>query len=89
MTALSEAAVRSFLLEKYAAPLKAQGIAPDAVGDDFDFFQKGIIDSFGILEMIGSVEEQFGLSLDFEEVDPEQITTLGPLCRFVAAQAAA
>ena len=55
--------------------------------DDFDFFLRGVIDSFGIIEMVGSVEEQFGIELDLSNLDAEQMTILGPLSRYVAQNA--
>ncbi len=47
----------------------------------------GVIDSFGILEMVGAIEDEFGIQLDTESLDAEQITVLGPLSRFVAKNA--
>jgi len=78
--------VRSFLLAKYAGPISELGLDPAAVEDDFDFLLRGVIDSFGILAMISSIEDEFHILLDMERLDAEQITILGPLSRFVAEQ---
>jgi acyl carrier protein len=51
--------VRKFLLAKYSEPIKGMGFDPVAVPDTFDFFLSGVIDSFGILEMVSSIEEEF------------------------------
>lgn len=48
----------------------------------------GVIDSFGILEMINAIEEEFQIQLDLAGLDAEQITILGPLSRYVAERAA-
>ena len=83
MRAVSAGEVRSFLLARFADSLSAQGIEASAVADDFDLLSRGVIDSLGILEMISAVEEEFGLKLDLEELDPEQLTLIGPFCHFI------
>lgn len=79
--------IRDFLLKKYAEAIKALGLTPAAVSDDFDFLMTGVIDSFGILEMISSIEEEFRIQLDMETLDANEITILGPLSRYVAKNA--
>jgi hypothetical protein len=44
--------VRSFLITKYAEAIDMLGFKADEVPDTFDFLLNGVIDSFGILEMI-------------------------------------
>lgn len=77
-------AVRNFLLKLYEPALLEDGLALDAVPDDFDFFAEGIVDSLGVLNMISAVEKEFNVSLDMEEMDAEQLTILGSFCRFAA-----
>ena len=79
--------VREFLIDKYSEPIKALGLEQAGVPDDFDLLTNGVVDSFGILEMITAIEEQFNLQLDMENLDAEQLTILGPLCRYVAGNA--
>ena len=89
MTELTEADIRQFLLEKYREPIGAIGLIPEELADDFDFLLNGVIDSFGILEMISAIEKEFRTQLDLEALDAEQITILGPLSRYVAENAKA
>jgi len=63
-------------------------LIPDNLDDDFDFLLNGVIDSFGILEMISAIEKEFQIQLDLADLDAEQITILGPLSRYVAEEAA-
>ena len=60
---------------------------PRDLSDDFDFLLNGVIDSFGILEMISAIEEEFGIQLDLEALDAEKITIIGPLSCYVADSA--
>ena len=62
-------------------------MAAAAVPGDFDFLLSGVMDSFGILEMVSSIEDEFRIQLDMATLDPEQITILGPLSRYVAENA--
>ena len=84
MKEITEANIRQFLLDKYRMPIGAIGLAPDNLADDFDFLLNGVIDSFGILEMISAIEKEFQIELDLADLDAEQITILGPLSRYIA-----
>ncbi len=87
--ARTPAAVRELLLRAAAEGLALLELAPEDVGDDFDLREAGVVDSLGFLELVTALEDQLGIELDFEELDPEQLTTVGPLVAHVAAQAAA
>ena len=80
----AETDIRRFLLDKYRGPIGAIGLVPEDLADDFDFLLNGVIDSFGILEMIISIEQEFQIELDLAALDAEEITILGPLSRYVA-----
>jgi acyl carrier protein len=84
MKEITEASIRQFLLDKYRKQIGAIGLIPDNLADDFDFLLNGVIDSFGILEMISAIENEFRIQLDLADLDAEQITILGPLSRYVA-----
>ncbi|MEP7072000.1 MAG: acyl carrier protein [Verrucomicrobiota bacterium] len=87
MSTLTPDRVRTFLLQKYAPAMNAMGLNAQAAPDDFDFLVSGVIDSFGILEMVSAIEDEFKIQLDMETLDAEQITVLGPLSRYVAQNA--
>jgi acyl carrier protein len=79
--------VRNFLLARYAEQIRGLGRTPAEVPDHFDFLAEGIVDSFGIIEMVGAVEKEFGMELDMSGIEAEEMTILGPLTRYVVAQA--
>jgi len=87
MTQITAEEVRRFLLNKYADSIHGIGLLPAEIGDDFDFLVSGVIDSFGVLDMVGSIEDQFQIRLDIATLDAEQITILGPLSAYVAQHA--
>lgn len=84
----SPEAVLAFLVAELDVPLRESGIDPQAVGDDFDLLTSGVVDSLGMMELIMAVTDRFGIDVDFEGLDPEQLTVLGPLSAHVAHAAA-
>jgi acyl carrier protein len=87
MNTITPNEVRQFLLVKYARSIKELGLDSAEIPDSFDFLLSGVIDSFGILEMISSIEDEFRLQLDMASLDAEQITILGPLSQYIAKNA--
>jgi acyl carrier protein len=67
----------------------ASNLGTQEVSDELDLIQSGVVDSFGLLELIGDLEEHFDIEIDFEELDPERIAVVGPLARFIEQEAAA
>jgi acyl carrier protein len=84
---VAEEEVRSFVLDRLGDELSAVGMSPQDVPDDFDLLTHGVIDSFGILEMIVAIQERFGLNGDFEDMPAEELTIIGPFSRYVAGMA--
>jgi acyl carrier protein len=80
--------VRQFLTERYAPALSSVGMSLDSFADDYDLLERGIIDSIGILEMVGAVEAEFQIELDLEHLDAELLTRIGPFCRYIESCAA-
>ena len=75
--------LEDFLLQK----LTAQGRnTPTELPEECDLLLSGLIDSLGILELLTALSHYCGREIDFEALDPDQMTIVGPLCRFVSAQ---
>jgi len=88
MRHVSAEQVRAFILDELGEPLHRLGFSAEQVSDDFDLHDSGVIDSFGLIELISAIEERFDLQVDFEELDPEKLTLIGPLARFIDEQSA-
>jgi acyl carrier protein len=78
--------VQQFILGRIDDPLRAKGLANADVPGSFDLLLEGVIDSFGIVELIGALEERYGLEFDFDELAPDDLTRIGPLSLYVAAK---
>jgi len=82
------AAARTKILDFCAAELAACGVDSAAASDDLDLRASGAIDSLGFVELVVMLEEEFGVELELEDVDPEKLTVVGPLSAHVGAQVA-
>lgn len=59
----------------------------DAGLDDNDsFLEKGIIDSTGILEVVGFIEDEFGFEVADEELIPENFDSIEKLSAYIQAK---
>jgi acyl carrier protein len=80
------AAVREFVLAHIGHRLAAYDLSPETIPDDFDLLTEGVIDSLGLLQLVAALDSEFGVEIDFEDLDPEQLTRLGPFSRYVEDQ---
>ncbi|HTP64034.1 MAG TPA: acyl carrier protein [Geobacteraceae bacterium] len=85
MSHFSASMIREFLLDFVAERLMLRGYSAAQISDDFDLLASGAIDSLAFMEMIVALQEQFDVELDFDEVDPEQLSVIGPLCHYVGS----
>ena len=89
MSAVTPADVRTFISEFLQKKLEGQGGAvPSDLPDDYDLLLSGTIDSLGLLELVTATNEHYGREIDFEGLDAEQMTVVGPFCRYVSEQMA-
>ena len=59
-------------------------VGPQGIGgDDRDLIEDGVIDSFGLLGLIGFLEDEFKLRIDASEIDPANFNTLNKIIAVV------
>jgi acyl carrier protein len=85
MTKVTAREVKDFLLKHFAQSFEAVGVTDSDVPDSFDLMLEGVIDSLGVVEMVSAVEEHFGISLQMDGIDPEDLTRIGPFAAYVEA----
>ena len=56
--------------------------------DEASFIEQGIIDSTGVLELIGFLEQKYGIVLAPAELIPENLDSIGNLTRLVKSKLA-
>ncbi len=57
------------------------------LGDDDSLLEAGIIDSTGILELIGHLEQRYGIKVNDDELVPENLDTIAAIAAFLAKKA--
>ena len=70
--------VRNYILENYLFTDDQSEL-----NSEDSFLEKGIIDSTGILEIIFFLEEEFGLSIDDDEMIPENLDSVNNIVKFI------
>ena len=76
-----EQEVRQFLRDNF--PLSADGVTLDR---EDSLIEVGVIDSTGVLELIGFIEERYEVEIADEEVLPENLDSIANITRFVGAK---
>lgn len=74
--------IRQFIVENF---LFGDG---QALKDDTSFMQEGIIDSTGILELVFFLEENFGVSVEDDELVPENFDSLRSIVKYLEVKTA-
>jgi acyl carrier protein len=69
--------VRAFIVENFLFGDE------NGVKDDTLFLDEGIIDSTGILEMVSFLEEKFGISVEDEELVPENLGSINNVVAYL------
>jgi len=54
--------------------------------DDDSFLQEGIVDSVGVLELVLFVEETFGVTVDDQEITPDNFDSVNKLARYIRSK---
>ena len=62
--------IKAFIMENFLFG-NDQGL-----NDDTSFLDEGIIDSTGILELVSFLEEEFGISVEDDEILPENLDSI-------------
>jgi acyl carrier protein len=78
---------RDLILGHVDEQLAAKGLTPSDVAPSFDLLLEGVIDSFGVVELVLMLEAEFAFEFNFDEVDADDMTRVGPLAEYVARKA--
>ena len=54
------------------------------IGPDTDFMENGILDSTGVLELVGFLEEKFGIRVEDDEVVPDNMNSLEKITLYIS-----
>ena len=60
----------------------------DAFRDDESFLEKGILDSTGVLELVGHIEKEYSIRVEADEITPDNLDSLERLVAFISRKTA-
>lgn len=72
---MNDKEIKEFLLERLENRLKIYGLTRNELKGDFDLVKSGLLDSMAFVSLIGDMEEQFGVEIDFESVKEDELFT--------------
>lgn len=82
MTITTEA-LREFIKDNFLF-----GREPD-FSDDDSFLDMGLIDSTGVLELVGHLEREYRIKIEDDELVPENLDSIDRIVQFVVSKQAA
>jgi len=76
----------SHTLERFIVDELIMGDQQTRIDPDASLISSGVVDSLALLRLIAFVEEQFGVTVEDDEVMPENFETLNIIESFVSAK---
>jgi acyl carrier protein len=76
--------VRSFICGTMLVDLPGQAIAPDE-----SLVQRGVIDSTGVLELVGFLEQRYAIRVDDDEITTDNLDSLTAIAAYLRRKLAA
>jgi acyl carrier protein len=73
--------IREYVIESFML-----GDEEEELSDSESFLESGLIDSTGILEVIAFLEETYEITIDDEEMIPENLDSVERVARFVMSK---
>ena len=72
--------VRNFIIENFLFD------DDGSLKDDTSFLDEGIIDSTGILELVEFLDEEFSITIEDDELIPENLDSINNVTKFVVGK---
>jgi acyl carrier protein len=54
------------------------------IDPDIEFLENGILDSTGVLELVGFLEEKFGIRVEDDELVPDNMNSLEKITHYIS-----
>ncbi len=68
---------RNFIIENFLFE------EDDNLKEDTSFLENGVIDSTGVLELVMFIEETYGISVEDDEIVPENLDSISKIAEYV------
>ena len=70
--------IRQFIIDNFL-----MGQDSDSLKDGSSFLEDGVIDSTGVLELVGFLEENYEIKVEDEELIPENLDSIKNICAYL------
>src|SRR4029079_5664802 len=60
--------------------------SPDELGNDTPLLERGILDSLGILNLVSFIEDEWGVTVEDEELIPEHFGTISRIAQLIESK---
>ena len=85
-SAVSDTTTRSSELSDRVRELLRERLFIDVPGDATDLFSTGIIDSLGFVELLIGLEQEWGVHVNVDDLDMDDLRSIERIALFVAAR---
>lgn len=73
-------------LERFIVAELTQGRGIDSVSPDEDLLASGIVDSHGVMELVGAIEGRYGIVVPDDDLTPENFRSLASIDAYVRSK---
>jgi acyl carrier protein len=73
-----ERAIRQFLISSFLPD-----VDEEEIDSDYDLLANGVVDSLGLLTLISWVEDQFGISVEDDDLSPDKFRSVDAIATYV------
>lgn len=70
-------------LERFIVTELTQGRGIDSVAADEDLLASGVVDSHGVMELVGFIESRYGVIVEDDDLTPENFQSLQSIGAYV------
>jgi len=70
-------------IRDYISGTMLVGLSDETIEPDESLVQRGVVDSTGVLELVGFLESRFGISVKDDEITLDNLDTLNSISAYV------
>jgi len=70
-------------IRDYISGTMLVGLSDESIEPDESLVQRGVVDSTGVLELVGFLESRFGISVKDDEITLDNLDTLNSISAYV------
>ncbi|MBN1983838.1 MAG: acyl carrier protein [Chitinivibrionales bacterium] len=80
---MDENEVKKIVIEKIRSYAAGNGVKIKKIDEEKSLIKQGIVDSVGLIDVLSILEQEFNITINFAENDPEQFSSVNGLARLI------